>query len=266
VKRVLFVVLLFAGTVAIPVPAQAAVCSGTSGVSVIVQFPDGHIETGCAPGDPANGIQALTGAGFTYDPVPGQQGATVCHINGQPAAGEKCWQPPDYWAYFYAQRGGEWTYSTYGPGNRDPKPGTVEGWKFGGSATNKPSMAPPGSPASTPTAHPTTSHPTSVASNPVVKPTTTGHPTAGTTPTAPDATANPDATGTPTSGPSSSSTDPGAPAADWSATGGVATEDVARQVPDAKAATNSKSWIWGLVLIGAIGAGAGTIAIRRRRA
>jgi len=260
----LFAVLLLAGAFAVPAPAQAAACSGTSGVSVVVQFPDGHIETGCAPGDPSTGIQALKGAGFTPEPVPGQMGATVCRINGQPAAGEPCWQPPNYWAYFYAQRGGPWIYSDYGAGNRDPKPGTVEGWKFGGSRTNPPSTAPPGTPAPTPTPHPTTPHPTTGASSSVVKPGTTAHPAAGNSPTAPDATAATGGTAVPTAGPSATATDDGAPTAGPTVTDGAAAPRASSNAPKATS-SSSKSWVWGLLLIGVLGAGAGVTAVRRRR-
>jgi len=259
----LFAVLLLAGAFAVPAPAQAAACSGTSGVSVVVQFPDGHIETGCAPGDPSTGIQALKGAGFTPEPVPGQMGATVCRINGQPAAGEPCWQPPNYWAYFYAQRGGPWIYSDYGAGNRDPKPGTVEGWKFGGSRTNPPSTAPPGTPAPTPTPHPTTPHPTTGASS-SVKPGTTAHPGAGTSPTAPDATAATGGTAVPTAGPSATATDDGAPTAGPTVTDGAAAPRASSNAAKATS-SSSKSWVWGLLLIGVLGAGAGVTAVRRRR-
>jgi hypothetical protein len=259
----LFAVLMLAGAFAVPAPAQAAACSGTSGVSVVVQFPDGHIETGCAPGDPSTGIQALKGAGFTPEPVPGQMGATVCRINGQPAAGEPCWQPPNYWAYFYAQRGGSWIYSDYGAGNRDPKPGTVEGWKFGGSRSNPPSTAPPGTPALTPTPDPTTPHPTTGASS-SVKPGTTAHPGAGTSPTAPDATAATGGTAALTAGPSATATDDGAPTAGPTVTDGAAAPRASSNAAKATS-SSSKSWVWGLLLIGVLGAGAGVTAVRRRR-
>lgn len=269
-KRLLFVVLLLAGaSVTAASPARAEVCSGTSGVTVIVQFPDGHIESGCAPGDPATGIQALTRAGFRPTPVPGQQGATVCQINDQPAAGEQCWQPPNYWAYFYAQRGGSWTYSDYGAGNRDPKPGTVEGWKFGGSRANPPSTAPPSKPASPTTPHPTGApRPTAGASNPVVKPASSGRPSSSATPSAAGASASRAAT------PTATSTD----AATSAATAKETDQPAASQdAADASGALNAssgtvddpsgdRSWVWGLGLVAVLAGTAAATAIRRRKA
>ncbi len=121
--------------------AQAATCPTSAGVSVIVDlkaFGLG-IKRGCATGDPATGLAALTGAGYSFTFVPGQPGF-VCQIvakpspcNGAPATA--------YWSYWHAPRGGAWTYSTLGAGNYNPAPGTVEGWAFG--AGKKPSVLPP---------------------------------------------------------------------------------------------------------------------------
>ena len=67
-----------------PVAAQAAAspvvekagvtaaCTGTKGVTVVVDFTKlgGKIKTACDPTDPKTGLAALTGAG-TYNPKPG---------------------------------------------------------------------------------------------------------------------------------------------------------------------------------------------------
>ncbi|PPK63080.1 hypothetical protein V5P93_005224 [Actinokineospora auranticolor] len=121
-------------------PAQAAACSGTSGVTVIVDFTavGGTIQTACALGDPASGLAALTGAGFTYGFVPRQPGF-VCQINTKP---NPCNGAPvtAYWSYWHGTPGGSWTYSTSGAGAYNPAPGTVEGWAFG--AGTAPGQAP----------------------------------------------------------------------------------------------------------------------------
>jgi len=52
------------------------------------------------------------------------------------------------WSYWYAPRGGSWTYSSEGASTRDPAPGTVEGWAFGDGA--RPGVNPPARPAAPP--------------------------------------------------------------------------------------------------------------------
>jgi hypothetical protein len=127
--------------VATAAPASAAACTGTTGVTVVVDFGalGGGVVTKCAPGDPASGLAALTGAGFTFAFVPRFPGF-VCQVNVKP---NPCNGAPAsaYWAYYHAPRHGAWTYSTSGAGTYNPAPNTVEGWSFG--ATRKPSITPP---------------------------------------------------------------------------------------------------------------------------
>ncbi|WP_220450020.1 flagellar hook-length control protein FliK [Kitasatospora xanthocidica] len=123
------------GVCAVQAPqARAAACGGTTGVTVVVDFTavGGGIQTGCAPGDPASGLAALTGAGFSYAFHPRYPGF-VCTINALPTA---CTNPTGsaYWSYWHAQHGGPWSYSTLGAGSYDPAPGDVEGWPFGAGA------------------------------------------------------------------------------------------------------------------------------------
>ncbi len=122
--------LLGASTAAAP-PAHAAACSGTTGVTVVVDFTalGGTIQTGCALGDPSSGLAALTGAGFSYAFHPRFPGL-VCRINALP---NPCNGAPAtaYWSYWHASHGGAWSYSSLGAGSYDPAPGEVEGWAFG---------------------------------------------------------------------------------------------------------------------------------------
>ncbi|MFF4926288.1 flagellar hook-length control protein FliK [Kitasatospora sp. NPDC001261] len=123
------------GVCAVQAPqARAAACGGTTGVTVVVDFTavGGGIQTGCAPGDPASGLAALTGAGFSYAFHPRYPGF-VCTINALPTA---CTNPTGsaYWSYWHAQHGGPWSYSSLGAGSYDPAPGDVEGWSFGAGA------------------------------------------------------------------------------------------------------------------------------------
>jgi hypothetical protein len=126
-RRILAVLALVASSFVVA-PASASDCAG---VKVVVDFSafGGGVQTGCAAGDPATGLAALTGAGFTYSFVPRQPGF-VCRINSLP---NPCTMPTTsaYWSYWHATPGGTWTYGTSGAGAHDPAPGSVEGWAFG---------------------------------------------------------------------------------------------------------------------------------------
>jgi hypothetical protein len=126
-RRILAVLALAASFVVTP-QASAAGCAG---VKVVVDFTalGGGVQTECAPGDYATGLDALKGAHFTYSFVPRQPGF-VCTINSLPNPCTKP-TPSAYWSYWHATPGGTWTYSTAGAGSYDPAPGTVEGWSFG---------------------------------------------------------------------------------------------------------------------------------------
>ncbi|RKN45355.1 hypothetical protein [Micromonospora endolithica] len=123
-----------------PRAAHAAACVGTSGVTVVVDFAalGGGVQVGCAPGDPATGLAALQGAGFTVTGTARWGLAFVCRINGKPtAATEPCVNTPSataYWSYWHAPSGGSWSYSTSGASSYNPAPGSVEGWSFGAGA------------------------------------------------------------------------------------------------------------------------------------
>ena len=148
-------------------PAAAAACSGTSGVTVVVDYGPlgGGVRVSCAPGDPASGLAALSAAGYGYSFVPRQPGL-VCQVNSKP---NPCNGAPTnaYWSYWHASRGGSWSYSTSGAGTYNPRAGSVEGWAFGAGA--RPGVAPPApaaappppppAPKPKPTARPTTRAP-----------------------------------------------------------------------------------------------------------
>ena len=141
--------LVAAAGLAVAAPAaEAAACSGSSGVTVVVDFGSlgGGVQTGCAGGDPASGLAALSAAGHGYTFVPRQFGL-VCQIDARP---NPCNGAPTtaYWSYWHATRGGSWSYATVGAGGYNPQPGTVEGWAFG--AGGRPGIAPPAAPAPPP--------------------------------------------------------------------------------------------------------------------
>lgn len=137
--------LVAAAGMAPAAPAAAAACTEGAGVTVVVDFASlgGDVETDCAAGDPGTGLEALRAAGHEPTRAAQQPGYFVCRIDGKPAS-DPCQRtsPADaYWSYWHAQPGGSWTFSDTGAADRDPAPGTVEGWAFG--AGDPPSTPPP---------------------------------------------------------------------------------------------------------------------------
>lgn len=133
-------VLALAGAL-LATPAAPAGADTCEGVWVVVDASElgAGIQTRCAPGDPSSGLEALEAAGFSYTFVPRHPGM-VCTIDGRP---DPCNNAPSdaHWSYWHAQQGGNWQYSSTGAHQRDPAPGTVEGWAFG--AGDPPRTAPP---------------------------------------------------------------------------------------------------------------------------
>ncbi|MGB7982564.1 MAG: hypothetical protein WCF36_17420 [Candidatus Nanopelagicales bacterium] len=139
-------------------PAAAAECPGSSGVTVIVDT-GSSISTRCASGDPRSGLAALSSAGFSVTQVQTQPGF-VCRIDGLPSKDPCRVTPPTsaYWSYWYAPKGGSWSYSSRGAGAHDPAPGSVEGWRFGSGQqprVSPPATPKPPAPKPTPTKKPT---------------------------------------------------------------------------------------------------------------
>jgi hypothetical protein len=126
-------------------------------VTVVVDFGTlgGGMQTRCAPEPVSSGFDALTKAGFTYEGTVRFPGL-LCRIDGKPSSQqEACNNAPSpkyYWAYWTASSpGGAWTYSDMGAGNRDPAPGSAEGWAFSDGCSRK-----PGAPTTCPGATTTT--------------------------------------------------------------------------------------------------------------
>lgn len=114
-------------------PAEAR-DGGCEGVTVVVDSGREQASVGCAA-DPANGIEALTQAGFAVTEVSSFPGA-VCRIDDHPETDCGPMPPADAsWSYWYADADGEWAFSSGGAMTRELEAGDVEGWAFGdGSA------------------------------------------------------------------------------------------------------------------------------------
>ncbi|MEO6019922.1 MAG: hypothetical protein ABIP45_06705 [Knoellia sp.] len=153
--------LATAGLVGASAPAQAASCSGTNGVTVVIQSSNGT-STHCASGDPSSAMNALASVASVTQ-VQTQPGF-ICQIDGYPNT--NCSRTPPasaYWAFFHGGAGGSWTYSQSGAASYDPAPGSSIGFRFGSGAA--PSVS-PASPAPAPTRTTSTPKTTTIAPKP----------------------------------------------------------------------------------------------------
>lgn len=252
-------------------PAYAAACSGTSGVTVVVDN-GSSISTGCAAGDPSSALSALQAAGHTTVMVQTQPGF-LCRIDGFPARDPCVRVPPTtaYWAFFYAERGGSWVYSASGATSYNPAPGTVVGFRFDSGAA--PHVAPPAAVAPTPTPTRTAAPapaPTRTAAPPAPAPrTTTAAPRTTTPPrattTAPSATRHTSASAS-ASATRSSTTGPSATTSSTQASE-TATPLAAAPSPSAPGAESGGGSPTGLLAGALLATGLGTAAVvvgRRR--
>jgi hypothetical protein len=268
--------LAMAGLVAAAWPASAAACSGSTGVTVVVDT-GGSISTKCASGDPSSALSALKAAGFSVTYPQQYPGSVVCRINGYPSS-DPCVRMPAadaYWAFFHAKRGGSWVYSSSGVASYDPAPGSVVGFRFGSG--QQPGIAPPAATktsAPTPTKttakpKPTTSKPKPTAPGPTTPEATSAAPPApdGTSPSASakdpgSASATPSASAT-----ASASASPSGSATDVSAASPSATASDLAAAPtsaDADDGSGPGTLIAGGALVALVAGGAGYAAWKRR--
>jgi hypothetical protein len=99
---------------------------------------------GCAVGAQANGLAALSNAGFSTVDVPNFPDGAVCQINGRPVQGYPyCWTTGGYWAYWRSDGRHPWVSSQVGAGQTGRvRAGRVEGWRFTLFSEPFPSPAP----------------------------------------------------------------------------------------------------------------------------
>jgi hypothetical protein len=80
------------GAPAAATPAgTAGYCPGETGVTVVVDFTDlgGDVVVRCSPGETGTGLDALTGAGFTFEGTQRWGTAFICRLQGRPTADEE---------------------------------------------------------------------------------------------------------------------------------------------------------------------------------
>ncbi|MFG3531436.1 prenyltransferase/squalene oxidase repeat-containing protein [Streptomyces sp. NPDC047917] len=132
-------------------------CTATSGAIVAVDFGPfgGNVERGCDT-TPITGYELLQTAGFTMEGTLHDGPAFICRIGKgigtqYPTPDkESCVLTPQataYWSYWTASPGQrKWSYSQQGAMARNPKPGDVEAWVYGGTdiagTKGKPSFTP----------------------------------------------------------------------------------------------------------------------------
>lgn len=123
-------------TTTIPEPSGPAVvgefCAPGGGVTVVVDFTDldDTIRIGCAPGEQANGLDALANAGFAIGDEAGP--GVVCTIDGLPLEGYPfCWLTGGFWGYWRSADGvTAWDFATTGATDGPLPVGSVEGWAW----------------------------------------------------------------------------------------------------------------------------------------
>ncbi|ARF76918.1 peptidase [Kitasatospora albolonga] len=156
----------FAATVAFVTGAPPASadpieqCTPTVGAIVAVDFGPfgGGVVRGCDT-TPTTGYELLRDGGFTTEGTQHDGPGFICRIgNAAFNSGtqyptpktEKCILTPQataYWSYWIASPGQEdWSYSPLGAMSRQPKPGDVDAWVFGGTdiggSTGRPTFTP----------------------------------------------------------------------------------------------------------------------------
>ena len=188
----------------VPSAAQAATCSSSQGVSVVVDFHQlgGGVQTHCDRGGAGKTAwDQLEDVGYRLTGVQKQPGF-VCRIDDKPSeTQDACVTTPPadaYWSLWWSDgRSGKWAFSSTGAGSlKVPAGGYVAMSWQGGAGKAAPGASPTPHPTQ-PTSSPTTRAPTSPASSHAPGLT----PSSSTTSSAPS---TPSATTSPSAGPSRS--------------------------------------------------------------
>ena len=132
-----FLLITLVTVLLVPIPAQA---QSLYQAGLIVQFPDGRVETACVEFSEGEitGVDLLNRSGLLVllDYSSGL-GAKICKIGetGCNYPGEDCFcrcqgLPCAYWNYWLL-KDGQWAYSPLGAGSRRLGDGAVDGWVWG---------------------------------------------------------------------------------------------------------------------------------------
>lgn len=257
----------------VPTPAQAASCSGSHGVTVVVDFHQlgGGVHAACdAGGGGKTALTQLTDVGHQLAFVQRQPGF-VCRIDGSPANDPCVNTPPAdaYWSVWWSDgTSGTWIYSSSGAASLQVPDGGYVGLSWQGGD----GKAPPGvAPAAHPSAPPPSSSPTHPPSS-----SPTRHASSSPTSQPPSRSPTASSSGSPTpSRPPSATHDPAGPRPTQrpSPTPSAAPPDVpvgaaeAADAPDTSAPGSGSGlpgWV-APVLVGALFVSAGVVALVRRR-
>ncbi|WP_203569077.1 hypothetical protein [Aestuariimicrobium ganziense] len=104
-------------------------CLSGGRVWLVVVTDTGATRASICVGRPSTGLQALSTVGYSNAP-----GGYVCTVAGYPSTCPTTFAN-QYWSYWYATPGGQWTYSPLGAGGRRPPAGTLEGWCYTANAS-----------------------------------------------------------------------------------------------------------------------------------
>ncbi|AJR18611.1 hypothetical protein [Pimelobacter simplex] len=279
-RTVVATLLVAAAVVLLPSsPASAAACSGTAGISVVVDPNSlgGGISAGCDSDGGGTAASNFADAGYRleYSQAPGMNGF-VCKINGRPADGD-CMRTDAYWSLWWADgTSSTWTYSNRGVGGlRVPAGGVVAfSWHEGGGnaappdanprrtaaapppkATTKPKPQP--KPSAKPTRQPAAT-PSASATSATVSPTATPTPSASASSSAPATSATPSTAPEPTD-PGSTA---GVPSVDDITEG---PDDASAVAPDPNDDGGFPVWLGAALAVAVLGGAAAVPILRRRR-
>lgn len=264
--RLAVAAFLAAAGLGVPAAAQAATCSTSHGVTVVVDFHQlgGGVQTACdAGGAGRTGAAQMSDVGHHLTYVQRQPGF-VCRVDGAPADDPCVTTPPDnaYWSLWWSDgRSGTWSYAAQGIGALQvPDGGYVAlSWQ-GGDGKAAPRVTPKALPAPAP--------------SPTRKP--SRHPTASATaspPDAPSSTPTSTATHVPTASPlhpstrkpSASTSAPSRPTGSADSTQAAVTPEQAVDDTGDETSSGLPGWVAPVLVVALLGAAATVAVVRRKR-
>jgi hypothetical protein len=272
--RLAIATFLAAAGLGVPAAAQAATCSTSHGVTVVVDFHQlgrGVQATCDAGGAGRTGAQQMADAGHHLTYVQRQPGF-VCRVDGTPADDPCVNTPPDnaYWSLWWSDgKSGTWSYAAQGVASLDVPDGGYVALSWQGGDSKAP-------PRVTPKAHPAPSlSPTPQPSSRPTKPPAAAPASTGPGATPPDAPTSASVSpGGPTATPlhtvphqpSSSLTATARPSRSPDATQAAsAPERAVDDTQDASGSSGLPGWVAPVVVVALLGSAATVAVVRRKR-